>query len=209
MGCILFDLDGTLVDSQADLTTASNAARRACGLTELSIDEVRARVGDGVKVLLQRLCPDVDDAQFALAEAAFVACYDRVCCEQTRPYPGIIEALAQLADRGVAMAVVSNKDTKWSQQIVTGCGLDRWLPVVVGGDQGKKPAPTSLKVALRQLGLSLPPAGWMVGDHDNDIRAGRAVGLRSAWCGWGFSHPADAADRELQDPAELLHLLDA
>ncbi|HEX5052810.1 MAG TPA: HAD-IA family hydrolase [Planctomycetota bacterium] len=194
----LFDLDGTLADTLADIAATTNHVRALHGLPCLSADAVQALVGDGARVLLQKALDavlpgagvrreQVVDAAFA----AFVAHHAQQCTREVTLFPGVREHLAALRARGHALAVVTNKPERFARAIVRHLDLEGLLPVVVGGDTlpQKKPDPAPLRHALRLLGCARD-AGSMVGDGVQDLRAGKALGLHTVACLFGFGDPA-------------------
>jgi len=201
---VVFDLDGTLIDSREDIARAANAARSALGLSALPLSDVVSSIGDGVHKLIERLTPGCDPAQQATALDAFRAHYAKHCCDTTRPYPGITEALAALSAMDWRLGVATNKPQAFAKVILETLGLSRWLKIVVGGDAAKKPDPAPIREVLS--GLEADAAlSWMVGDHHADIRAGRAAGCRVLWCAWGFGERQDLpVDAEADSAMELV-----
>lgn len=203
---ILCDLDGTLVDSCDDLTDAVNVARACCMLAPLPATVVAGYIGNGMKKLMQRSLPGVDGDTFAEASARFMDHYREHCCERTRPYDGVVAALQELHGRGWRLGVVTNKPTDLAVRVLQGTGFAELFAVaaVCGGDQLRKPDPAPLHRVLAILAADAA-GSWMVGDHDTDLRAGRAAGCRVAFCEWGIGHrdggPVDAV---LARPADLL-----
>lgn len=186
---VLFDLDGTLVDSSTDIAMSANAVREGLDLPPLDVAEVVAMVGDGLRALLQRLLPEGSD--MARAQAIFAAHYDQQCTQHSDYFPGLVAVLRQLQQQQFRLGVVSNKPLRWCQAILNHLSHKHQLPadlwqIVVGGDGVKKPAPDPILAALARL--QLPPAQvCMVGDHANDILAGRAAGCRSVYVQWGYA----------------------
>jgi phosphoglycolate phosphatase len=205
--CVLWDLDGTLVDSREDLAAAGNVARAALGLPALPVATVAGFVGDGVGKLLERLLPGAAPAELARAHQAFSTHYAAHCADATRAYAGIPEVLKELAAAGCRQAVVTNKPESFSRRILAALGLDRWLTVVVGGDRWRKPAPEGIHDALRQLGGGAADA-VMIGDHHTDLLAAAAAEIPAIWCAWGLGHPGEATGyRRCERPNELPGLL--
>lgn len=204
---VVFDLDGTLIDSREDIASAANVARQAVGLPVLPLATVVSYVGDGADRLIERLTPGFDAPRRTEAMAAFKAHYAAHCCDATRPYAGVPEALASLAATGWSMGVATNKPGAFARAILDGLGLSRWLPVVVGGDGAKKPDPAPVREVLAKLGADAAES-WMVGDHHTDIHAGRAAGCRVLWCRWGMGQrdglPVDAEADSAADLAGVL-----
>ncbi len=184
----LFDLDGTLVDSLADLATAVNLLRRELGLTPLDLGQVRSYVGDGASMLVKRALPDGQFSENHLQR--FLEHYDAHLQEQTRIYPGIDRFLELNRDK--KMAVVTNKPLRFAERLVQGLGLADYFPVILGGDScpAKKPDPAMVFRALEALGAE-PRTAVMVGDHHTDLQAGQAAGIRTCFCAWGLGHHGD------------------
>lgn len=182
---IIFDLDGTLVDSRTDLAAAGNHARAAVGMPSLPLATVIGFVGDGLDRFIERLVPETDAR--VRAKQAFYAYYTAHSCDATRPYPGMCETLDVLRAAGWTLAVATNKPLVFTQAILAGCGLDVWFAAVRGGDGPRKPDPGQLISILAELDAD-PVQAWMVGDHHTDILAGRAAGCRVMFCAWGIGH---------------------
>lgn len=198
--CLLFDLDGTLVDSVTDISRSANHVRRSLGMGPLAESELAGYVGDGATMLMRRALAGRHDepelpAGVDLREQIrkFRAHYHEHCLEHTRPYPGVIETLRALAP--LPMAIVSNKPEAMCEKIAAGLGMTAWLGAVVGAqpDVPVKPDPALLGVALERLGVAPGPGVWMVGDSPNDILAARALGLGAIAVSWGLSDPATLA----------------
>lgn len=199
---ILFDLDGTLVDSRRDLAAAVNAMRRERGLSALPLPEIVRHIGWGARNLVARCLapggsppsgpePDLDppsaeDVDGALA--IFLERYDRCLLDTTVPYPGIRELLAEGMDRRVPMAVVTNKPERLSRKILAGLGLADPFATVVGGDTTpeKKPSARPLLHALAALDRR-PDQAVVVGDSETDLKAARAAGCAVILVSWGFT----------------------
>lgn len=182
---VLFDLDGTLVDSSVDLTTTLRRMFAEESLPEPSRSEVVRWVGDGAAVLLEKAYASRDRAVPAGAMARFKTHHDACCLDETAPYAGIPELLAALCDRRVA--VVTNKPTRFAEKVVEGVGLSAWVREVVGPERvpERKPSPTHCLAALDLLGARAADA-VMVGDGTTDIAAGRDGGLGTIGVLWGF-----------------------
>lgn len=200
---LLFDLDGTLVDSVADLTASANATRSFFDLAPLTESVIASYVGDGATVLIRRTfadAPDALDRDEALQR--FREHYVDHCLERTQTYPGVLDTLARL--HPLPMAIVSNKPQNMCEKIAHGLGLDRWIGVVVGARHGLavKPDPAMLRAALAELGRPAPknaagaPDVWMVGDSTNDVRSGQALGTTTIAVSYGLGDV-----RALADPA--------
>lgn len=202
---IIWDLDGTLVDSRTDIATSANGALREIGRRSLPLATVAGYVGDGIGALIERLTPGGDAAERERCRVAFERLYAEGCCRETAAYPGIVEALERLRGDGHVHAVATNKTLAYTTPILAHCGIAGYFAGVRGGDGRRKPDPWQLLDLGRELGQ--PPA-WMVGDHHTDIRAGRAAGARVLFCAWGMGHadglPVDAeASTPFQVPESI------
>jgi phosphoglycolate phosphatase len=177
---ILFDLDGTLIDSKRDIALSVQFTQREMGVPESSEDEVGAFIGAGVGRLMARALKTDDPARIERAGEIFIERYRHHSLDNTAPYPHVIETLNHY--KGKRLAVVTNKPVKISNRILHGLGLLEYFPVVLGGDSltVKKPNPEPLWHALRLLKAPAKRA-LMVGDSDNDVSAGRAAGTHT--CG--------------------------
>lgn len=184
---LVWDLDGTLVDSREDLAHAINAMLRHLGRPELPLEGVIAYVGNGARTLVRRCLGDG-----ALAEEAglafFLAHYRDHLLDRTRPYEGIPELLDALAARGLAHAVLTNKPLAHSEAILAGLGLRGGFQRVCGGDSfsTRKPHPEGALALLAELGVA-PESALMIGDSDNDVLTARAAGMWSLGVDYGFS----------------------
>ena len=209
---LVFDLDGTLVDSRADLAAAVNYVLRSLGLPELLPPTVYGYVGDGARALIERALGPAHGDQVPAGLAAFMDYYGAHLLDATRPYPGMVEALGVLGARGVTLSVLTNKPVAMSRAILEGLGLaDRFLDVV-GGDSlpVRKPDPAGLE-RLRALTVTARERMLLVGDSGIDLRTARAGGV--AFCGvaWGLAPEAlEAArpERIIAHPRELVALVE-
>lgn len=186
---IVFDLDGTLIDSRRDIATAVNRMRAERGLAPLSVDEVSGMVGEGARMLVRRALPPwppgagQDDLKEALA--SYLAHYSEVCLATTHAYPGVAAMLATLAP-SFPLAVLSNKGEALSRHILRGLGLDRYLREVIGGDTlpTRKPNPGGLFLLADRLAIPAPRL-LLVGDTWIDARTAQAAGCAFALTHWG------------------------
>lgn len=197
----VFDLDGTLLDTLEDLYRATNAALEGHSLPCRSRDEVRMFVGNGVEMLIRRAVPAGTDEATTLAVLAdFKATYAAICEDHTRPYDGILAVLTALREKGVRVAVVSNKFDAATKQLCAKYFGDL-VEVAIGERAGvrKKPAPDTVYEALKELGVTAEGAVY-VGDSDVDIRTARNCGMPCISVTWGLR------DKEflLQNGAEIL-----
>lgn len=200
IAAVAFDLDGTLVDSRADLASAVNAVRREIDLPPLGLERVVGMVGKGARRLVRRALPEeIDGEDFERAFGRFLDLYYDRCVDATRPYPGIEAMLAALAafeaaDEPLSLAVVTNKPERHTAKVLGGLGLERRFPVVLGGDSlsERKPDPAPLLEAARRLRV---PAGRLlfVGDSETDGETARRAGSPLALVTWGFGSREELA----------------
>ena len=197
---ILFDLDGTLLDTASDIALALQRAMADHGLAAPDVAAVRTMIGKGSPVLVERACAAVgvaaDEAQRAALLDGFFDHYGRLEAsgESTAlPYDGVREGLAALQARGVPMAVVTNKFHRFAVPLLTHLGLMPNFRVVVGGDtcERRKPDPMPLQWACSELGIE-PARALMVGDSINDVQAARAAGMPVVCVPYGYNEGRDA-----------------
>lgn len=187
---IVFDLDGTLVDSRRDLADATNALILELGGTALSDDEVAAMVGEGAAVLIGRALAAAGLERIPRgALDRFLALYDERLTVHTRPYPGIPEALNILRQDGVTLAVLTNKPERPTRQILDRLDLARSFQHVVGGDTaaGRKPDPAGMSGIIDRAGASAGST-ILVGDSPIDLQTARAAGTRVCLARYGFGY---------------------
>ncbi|MFH1023710.1 MAG: HAD family hydrolase [Planctomycetota bacterium] len=186
---VLFDLDGTLLDTAEDIADATNAALAARGFPGHPLPAYRQFVGDGARTLLERALPPGrrDDATIAACLAGYLAEYERVWNRKTRVYDGIPELLATLAARGIPAAVVSNKPRAFVEKCVAGYLGDFRFAVLLGQDGSlpKKPDPAGALAAARRMGF--PPSDILyLGDTATDMATAIAAGMFPVGALWGF-----------------------
>jgi phosphoglycolate phosphatase len=188
MRLVIFDLDGTLVDSKQDLCNAVNATRTFMNLPTLPDDLVASYVGNGAPVLIRRaMGPGATPEQLEEALAHFLSYYREHMLDFTRDYPGVRDALDALAEAEVAMAVLTNKPVRFSKDILAGLDLARYFFQVYGGNsfEEKKPHPVGVDTLLAESGADRAHA-WMVGDSAVDVLTARNAGIRSAGVTYGI-----------------------
>ena len=213
MQLVIFDLDGTLVDSVKDLADSVNAARVYMGLEPLPEAQVASYVGNGAPMLVRRaMGPGATEAQLEEALAYFLGYYREHMLDHTRPYPGVVEGLELLHARGVRMAVLTNKPERFSRDMCAGLGFDKYFFQVYGGNsfEQKKPDPIGIHTLARECGVALADT-WMVGDSSTDILTARNAKVRSAGVSYGISPESlnDAPpDYRIDSLVELPALLD-
>ncbi|WP_435011565.1 HAD family hydrolase [Tundrisphaera lichenicola] len=212
---VMFDLDGTLLDTLADIATAANQALDREGMPTHPSADFRRFIGDGVAMLFRRALPPdrTDDALVGRCVAAFHDAYSRVWHDQTRPYEGITELLDALVGRDLVLSVLSNKPDDFTQ-LYGNHYLARWPFRVVLGQRDhvpRKPDPAgALEIADR---LEIDPAAFVyVGDSGVDMKTAKAAGMFAVGVSWGFRPVeelrATGADAIIDHPSELLGLLE-
>jgi phosphoglycolate phosphatase len=213
MPAVLFDLDGTLVDSLADIGSAVDAVLARLGHPSHSLDAYRSFVGEGARELVRRALPPGHTAeQLEHALALYRAQYRAHVVEQTRPYDGIEALLAQMRSRGVPLAVVTNKPHEVALEVVDRCFARGTFEAVLGQRDGEphKPDPAGALSILRALGVT-PSEALFVGDSDVDMKTAKNAGIRAVGVTWGFRDrgvlEAHGADHLVEHPREIAMLL--
>ena len=211
---LVFDLDGTLVDSAPDLCVALNRMLREEGHAPLPLVRVKGMIGDGVPTLVARAlsASGADPAAAAGALPRFLELYETDAVRLTRPYPGVPETLGVLRRQGYRTAVCTNKPQRATRAVLDGLGLSALFDGVAGGDRYpvKKPDPGHLLGLIEELSGRVT-ASAMVGDSENDAAAARAAGMPLLLMRYGYARvdPATlAADAVLDDFADLPAALD-
>jgi phosphoglycolate phosphatase len=186
---LLFDLDGTLVDSVPDLAAAVNGVLAELGRPPLGLPQVTSMVGDGTSALVERAlaASGAGDTPLRAAHDRFLALYEADPTRLTRPYPGVPAVLEELAAAGWRLGICTNKPERATRTVLAGLDLARFFAVVLGGDSGptRKPDPGPLRAALGRLG-SEPGNAAMIGDHRNDVAAAQAAGMPVAFARYGY-----------------------
>lgn len=194
IAAVVFDLDGTLIDSRRDLAAAVNGVRGELGYEALPVARVVEYVGQGARNLVRRSLPgEVAGEDFEAAFARFLDLYYDGCLRETRPYPGIEDLLDALAGR-LPLAVLTNKPERHTGKILKGLGLHTHLRCALGGDTlaVNKPHPDTLRETARRLGAD-PARTLLVGDSAVDAETARNAGAPAALVTWGFGTPQDLA----------------
>ena len=179
---VVFDLDGTLIDSYEAITDSLNHALDRLGHPPVSVDQVRPMVGRGLEVLVERALTRAGEsdpvAMVPDAVRHFRQNYDLICVEKTRLLPGVEETLSDLHRRGYAMSVATNKPSYFSQKLLDALGVGRFLTSVWGPDRvtHPKPHPGMVEAALASMRVSRDQAVY-VGDMEIDVETARAAGL--------------------------------
>lgn len=212
MRLLIFDLDGTLIDSKLDLAHAVNAARGYMEMPPLEHALIYTYVGNGAPMLLRRaLGADASQSEVDRALDFFIRYYAQHCLDFTVLYPGVKEALDRLREAHMRMAVLTNKPVRISHQIVGGLGLGEHFFRVYGGNsfEQKKPDPVGIDALLAECGLPRESA-LMVGDSAVDIRTARNARIQACGVTYGFQPetlkeaPPDIVVNDLRELADYL-----
>jgi len=184
---VIFDLDGTLLDTLDDLANAANRALTEAGYPARTREEVRRFIGNGVAALIRQALPEAaDDDAHARVLQRFKAIYMDAVNVKTHPYPGIIDMLALLRKKGIRAAVNSNK-VDGAVQLLCNAHFGGLIDLSLGERPSipKKPDPEGARRIMRELGAS-PERTLYVGDGEADIMTARRAGIDCAWVSWGF-----------------------
>lgn len=212
---VLFDLDGTLIDSAPDLASAAEAMRARRGLDPIPLEHYRPLAGAGARGML-RVAFDVgpEQVEFDGLKQEFFGDYDACLTQRTRAFPDVEDLLSQLNHSGLAWGVVTNKAERFTVPLTRAMDLFIHAATVISGDTTPhaKPHPEPLLEAARRMGLPVE-ACLYVGDDLRDIQAGQAAGMRTVAARYGYLGPsADVgswgADAEISSPMQLLQLIE-
>jgi len=214
VGCVLFDLDGTLIDSAPDLGAAADQMRVQRGMSSLPLEAYRPLCGTGARGMLEvafAIGPDHPD--FESMREEFFANYERCMTQRTHAFDGVRELIEALLARGLSWGVVTNKSQRFSMPLTSGMPLFASAGAIVSGDTTPyaKPHPAPLLEAARRIGLA-PERCVYVGDDERDIIAGHAAGMQTVAATYGYlGIRADVvswnAHAQINSPLALLQLL--
>ncbi|MEJ7554171.1 MAG: HAD-IA family hydrolase [Aquificaceae bacterium] len=199
---ILFDLDGTLIDSYRDIAIHLNKTLKDFNKPQVEIQEVKYMVGGGARELLKRF---FQDGILEEALKVFREYYLKEPVIHTKPFDGIMEVLERARSKGIELAVVTNKMESLSKVILQELSMAEYFSVVIGGDtlSEKKPSPLPVLEALRHVG-ALPSEAIIVGDTEADLKAGRLAGVKRGLALWGYVKvQEEVPDFELHSPSDL------
>lgn len=214
---VLFDLDGTLVNSAPDIAHAANSALGDLGLPPITFAQVRSFIGNGAERLIHRcltndLNGDAPAALYREAYASFQTYYQQCLCDRTQLYPGVSETLSALLEGGLTMGCVTNKPARFTAPLLRALELEHFFAITVAGDTlpHKKPAPEPLLYAIAHVGTTAEST-VMVGDSLADLRAARAAGAHAYCVDYGYADQLElishGPDAMLGNFPELLPLL--
>jgi phosphoglycolate phosphatase len=208
---LIFDLDGTLIDSTNDLVDSVNATRAWAGLESLDVARVSSYVGNGAPMLVRRALPDYPEAELPHALRYFLDYYREHMLDSTTLYPGVREALDCLHSAGIPLAVLTNKPVRFSLHLIEGLGLDMHFFRVYGGNSlaEKKPHPQGIDLLVEEAHASRART-IMVGDSAVDVITAHNAGVRACGVAWGFQPetfaqaPPDFMIRDMRELAEMV-----
>ena len=203
---VLFDLDGTLVDSLGDLTDAVNHVLEAFFLPLLCEKDVRIKVGKGSRHLIQQILPGFSEADITSAHAMFLDYNRQHIAVKSRLFPGILNTLNDLAASHIRMAVITNKNEDLCLLLLQDLDIYNLFDCACGGDtyMERKPSPLPLLKIAEKLGVS-PQECVMIGDSINDVESGQRAAMMTIACTWGYGDMAElsGADMIVHAPTEL------
>lgn len=218
---LLFDLDGTLIDSVPDLALSLNLMLKELGKQAYPVDVIRSWVGNGALKITERglsgsinVSPDLDPAEVEKALDMFLDFYDKNVCVDTTLYPNVKSTLESLKEAGYKLAIVTNKPEQFVLPILEKFGMADLFELIIGGDTlpKRKPDPMQLEFACEKLAVKAENC-IMIGDSKNDIYAAKAANMQSVGLTYGYNHgeniQSHGADLVCDDFAELLSVLNA
>ena len=215
INAVVFDLDGTLLDTLPDIADAMNRALTTLGYESVSTEQYRDRVGWGARVLVEKTLPAEDHSDSLIQRCLdeFQREYRAQPATNTVAYNGVLRLLQELSRRGVALSIISNKPDELTQLVVKELLSDYRFAFVIGDhpDYAKKPDPQTTLLALQAMGVSAERSAF-VGDSDVDMATAQAAGTLAVGVAWGFRSRTElqqaGAQLVIEQPLELLSLLD-
>lgn len=203
---MIFDVDGTLIDSKKDIVTAVNFTLKSLGLPEKGFDEIVSYIGLGVDYLIKKSMGEENKSLFVRALPIFKDYYRNHSADYTRPYPGIVDTLEYFTSK--TKVIVTNRDREFAEITLRLLGLDKYFKEIMGGDDQKCAKPMACPLNSLLTGLSTPSERViMIGDMDLDIMAGKAAGVYTCGVLYGIGRREDIAaakpDYMIEDISEL------
>ena len=208
---VIFDLDGTLVNSLEDLADATNYALKFFGQQPHNTEAFKLMVGEGTRTLISRALNNKNTELVEPVLAKMREKYMQICLNKSRPYKGLQEVVAELAKKNIKLAVLTNKDEKMAQKIVSHF-FDGLFQIVKGTIEAVavKPEPTAALQVLEKLGVR-PEEAIFVGDSKIDVQTAKAAGIKAVGVSWGFRGRGElieaGADAVVEEPIALLKIL--
>jgi phosphoglycolate phosphatase len=206
---LIFDLDGTLIDSLPDLTDAANRVRQHFNLSTFQPEEVRKLVGQGARSLVARALPGATNDDIEEGLKIFLDYNLAHIVDKTRVYPKVPETLELLKAKRIPLCVLSNKNVALCREVLSKLGLDKYFPTVVGADSFpfRKPSPEPILALLKKFAVGTMECA-MIGDSINDMAAGEGAGVITVGCSYGYGEMNElaGADFVVGDFPSLLEL---
>jgi phosphoglycolate phosphatase len=206
---VVFDLDGTLVNSQYDLTDSVNFVRQKYGFSPLPVDKVASYLGSGITALVKAVLSELKSTEFELAVKMFKDNYSQHLTDKTLPYKDVVEMLSNISCQKV---LLSNKDENFSKQILKTLNLSNFFTEIYGGDsfKEKKPNPLPIYEIMKKFSLNKENI-IMVGDGTNDIMVGKNAGIKTIGVLYGYSSQEQlnnlAPDYIAKTPKEIVTVI--
>ena len=206
---LIFDLDGTLIDSRLDLAHSVNATRAYGGREPIDHQLIYSFVGEGAQVLIQRaMGPDANEEEVRTALAFFLNYYREHCLDYTTLYPGVLDSLKRMHASGAKLAILTNKPVRISHLVLQGLGIAPLFFQVYGGNSFEFKKPHRIGIdALRTEAGATAEETWMVGDTHVDVLTARHAGVLACGVAWGFQpesfvpHPPDLIIEQMEELA--------
>nr|WP_246561300.1 HAD-IA family hydrolase [Geobacter grbiciae] len=194
---IIFDLDGTLIDSLPDLADATNHMLSSLGRPSIGQNAVRRLVGQGARRLVERALAGASEDEINQGLDLFLDYNHRHIADRTVLYLGVPETLDALKGRGMRMAIISNKNVALCREVVSVLGIDRYFDEVLGADSlpFRKPSPEPVLKLLADFGVP-PERAALVGDSINDMAAAKGARVSTVGCTWGYGELTELADAD-------------
>lgn len=210
---VIFDLDGTILDTLTDLKNAVNYVLKNYKLKEKTTEEIKSYVGNGIEVLMRKAMPEqIEEVEFQKAFLMFKEYYEANLQNETKPYDGIIELLKELKDDNVVLAVVSNKFQAGVDELVPVFFKDTFKYAVGTSDEIRpKPEIDSIKYLYKELNISKEDDVYFVGDSEVDIKTARNAGIKIISVTWGFRSKESLVDYNpdylIDEPMEIISII--
>jgi phosphoglycolate phosphatase len=198
---LIFDLDGTLIDSLPDLADSANKMREHFQLSPLPNKEVRKLIGQGARSLVERALPGATGKQVDEGLELFLSYNLAHIKDKTTVYPGVPGTLAALQSKGLELCILSNKNVALCREVLSALAIDHFFPTIMGADSfpTRKPSPEPIQALLKQFNVATREA-VMIGDSINDMAAGEGAGVITVGCQYGYGEQSELAGADFQIP---------